>query len=48
LLAVRAQPRLGEVHHLGAGLRVLQLRNVDVLRSYAGLLECGGRRLGRR
>src|SRR5215207_825773 len=48
LLAVLAQPRLGEVHHLGAGLRVLQLRDVDVLRSYAGLLERGGRRLRRR
>ena len=48
LLAVLAEAGLGEVHDLGAGLRVLQLGDVDVLGADAGLLERGLRRLGRR
>src|SRR4051794_31019876 len=44
LLAVLAEPGLGEVHDLGAGLGVLELRDVDVARPEAGELE--GRRRG--
>ena len=42
LLAVRAQPGLGQVHDLGAGLGVLELGDVDVVGPDTGLLE--GRR----
>ena len=48
LLAVLAQAGLGEVHDLGAGLGVLQLGDVDVLRADARLLERRRGRLGRR
>ena len=48
LLAVLAQPGLGEVHDLGAGLGVLELRDVDVVRADARLLERRRGRLGRR
>ena len=48
LLAVLAQAGLGHVHDLGAGLRVLHLRDVDVVGPDAGLLERRRRRLGRR
>ena len=33
LLAVGAEPALGEVHQLGAGLGVLQLGDVDLARA---------------
>src|SRR5512132_2669843 len=48
LLAVLAEPGVGEVHDLRAGLGVLKLRDVDVLRPDPGLLERGRRGLGRR
>ena len=40
LLAVRAEPVFGHVHYLGTNFRVLELRNVDVLRPDAGHLIC--------
>ena len=42
LLAVGAEPALGEVHHLGAGLGVLHLGDVDLVRTDAGHLEGPG------
>ena len=48
LLPVLAETGLGEMHDLGARLGVLQLRDVDVIRSDAGLLERRGGRLGGR
>ena len=43
LLAVGAEPGLRHVHDLGAGLAVLELRDLHVARRDAGLLEAGGR-----
>ena len=41
LLAVGAQSRLGHVDHLGAGVGVLQLRDVDVFGADPGRLVGG-------
>src|SRR6185312_1374040 len=41
LIAVYAEAVLGHMHDLGAGLGVLQLCNVDLLRADARRLKCG-------